>query len=114
MHDEWVTYILGNSVSITLSVLAFLLVVLYLIDLLLINNGSKRAMRREGIAIRLINWFAFGLIFLFFGQIIPVKDIQTWRAAARLALLFLMLSEALFEIITIIPAIKRAPWKKEI
>ena len=114
MHDEWIGYILSNSASIGLAVLAFLLVVLYSIDLLLINGGIKRPMRKEGIAIRLINWLAFGFIFLLFGQIIPLKDLSTWRAAARMALGFLMVSEALFEIITLLPAIKRVSWKKEI
>lgn len=114
MHDQWVAYVLSNSASIGLAGLAFLLAVLYSIDLILINNGVKRSMRKEGIAIRLINWLAFGFIFLLFGQIIPLKEIYTWRAAARLALSFLMLSEALFEIITLIPAIKRVSWKKEI
>jgi hypothetical protein len=113
MHEQCVELVLSNGMSIILAGLAFLLAVLYLIDLLLINSGVKRPMRKEGIAIRLINWLAFGFIFLLFGQIVPLKDIYTWRAAARLALAFLMLSEALFEIITLIPAIKGTLWKKE-
>ena len=107
MPDQWMAYVLNTNVSIALSALAFLLVVLYSIDLLLITKGEKRVMRREGIAIRLINWLAFGFIFLLFGQVIPLKDVETWRAVARLALSFLMVSEALFEIITLAPSVKR-------
>jgi len=114
MHDKWVESILSNNMSILLAGLAFLLVFLYSIDLFLIKTGVKQVMRREGVVIRLINWLAFGFIFLLFGQIIPLKDLPTWRAAARMALGFLMLSEAVFEIITLIPAIKRVLWKKEI
>ncbi len=114
MHDQSIEYILSNQVSIGLSILAFILVGLYLLDLLLINNGVKRPMRKEGIIVRLFNWLAFGFVFLLFGQVIPLKEVETWRAAARLALLFLMLSEAIFEIVTLIPVIKRVPWKKEI
>ena len=112
MHDEWIAYVLSTNISMALSALAFLLVALYSIDLLLISKGEKRAMRREGIAIRLINWLAFGFIFLLFGQVIPLKDIETWRAVARISLSFLMLSEALFEIMTLAPSVKRVLWNK--
>jgi len=114
MHNQAIDAVLSNNMSIGLAALAFALAILYLIDLLLINNGAKRPMRREGIAVRLINWLAFGFVFLLFGQIIPLQDIEAWRAAARMALGFLMLSEALFEIMTLIPVTKRVLWQKEI
>ena len=113
MHDEYIGYVLSNEVSIGLAVLAFILVGLYILDLLLVNKGMKRLMRREGILLRLFNWAAFGFIFLLFGQVIELRSVETWRAAARMALSFLMISEAIFEIATLIPSIKRALWKKE-
>ena len=113
MHTKAVDFVLGNDVSFALSLLAFLLASLYVFDLLLVNNGMKRPIRKEGILLRIFNWAMFGVVFLLFGQIIGLKDIFTWRAAARIALLSLMVSEGLFEISTLIPAIKRALWKKE-
>lgn len=114
MHDQVISFILSNNVSIALSMLAFLLACLYVLDFILVKNGRKRHMRKEGILLRIFNWVAFGVIFLLFGQVILVKEVETWRATARMALTFLMLSEALFEIATLIPAIKRIIWKKGI
>jgi len=114
MHDKYIEYILSDQTSIGIAIFAFILVGLYAIDLFIINGGAKRPVGKEGIAVRIVNWLAFGFVFLLFGRIIPLKDVQTWRAAARLALLFLMLSEAIFEVATLIPVIKRAKWMKKI
>lgn len=112
-HDKVITFILSDSASLFLAGSAFLLAILYFIDLLLVSRGYQRIFSKYGVFARIVNWVAFGFVFLLFGRIIPLKDLLTWRASARLLLMFLILSEMLFLVVTMIPALKRKPWKKE-
>ena len=111
-HNKWIQFILSDPVSVSLSVLAFLLAFLYLLDFLFLRNRSRRIIT-EGLLVRIVNWSIFGLVFLLFGQIIQLKDLLTWRALARMALMSLILSEMAFQIVTMWPATKRKLWKRE-
>jgi len=112
LHDQWVSYILSTNTSVVLAVLAFVLAILYLVDVLLITNGSRKVIK-EGLIVRIVNWSIFGTVFLLFAGVITLMDLVTWRATARLALLFLMLSEAAFQVTTMYPALKRKLWKNK-
>lgn len=114
MHETVIHYIIGVQASIILALLALFLALLYALDVILMNSGRKIALRKEGIIVRAVNWLVFGFVFLLFGRIIELMEIETWRASARLALLFLVLSEIAFEVTTMWPEIKRMLWKKEI
>ena len=47
---------------------------------------------------RAINWGVFGIIFFLFDPITSAAGLLTWRATARIALFFLMLSELAYQI----------------
>ena len=114
MHETVIHYIIGVQASQILALLAFFLAVLYFIDFFLTNTGRKVSRRREGLLVRALNWGLFGFIFLFFGKIIPLSELEVWRAGARIALFFLILSESLWELTTMWPELKRALWRKRI
>lgn len=113
MHEKAVEFIISEQAALVLAFIAFALSLTYLLDIFLITNGRRAALRREGLIVRSINWAFFAVVFLLFGRIIPLKELETWRAAARIALFSLMISEIAFEITTMIPELKRMLWKKE-
>lgn len=109
-----INYILSPEASIGLSIMAFFLAGLYLLQahLGLTVAEYNSTVRTERLLVRAMNWAIFGGVFLFFGELLPYKDILAWRATARLALLFLMLSETAYQFTVLWPRIKkRMPWK---
>jgi hypothetical protein len=114
-HDIFITWILGDQASISVSVLAFLMAGTYLLQLFLPIDPIyySKPIRRDRILLRALNWGFFGMIFLLFGHVINLHDIYLWRATARLALIFLILSELAYQLIVLWPALKkRISWKR--
>jgi hypothetical protein len=115
MHDnphKFVTLLLSDEASILLSVLAFFLMWLYIIQIRLTpdNFVINKGVRKNRLIMRAINWGIFGGIFLLFGNVIPLPDILIWRATARVALFFLMLPEMAYQITVIWPVVKGKLW----
>lgn len=68
--------------------------------------------RRIRFLVHALNWGVFGVIFLFFDPIITNVGFETWRATARIALFFLMISELSFHMGSILFLInERKSWK---
>jgi len=117
MYSLFIYIILGDFGSIFLSVLAFFLMLLCLAQCLF-NIDSftiKKEVRKNRLIMRAINWGIFGGVFLLFGEVIIFKDLETWRATARVALFFLMIPEIAYHITILWPIIKkelRKTWTK--
>ena len=112
MHEKFIIWILAEPFSISMAIFAFLLMCLYLIQFLITENYFERKyLRKNRLVFRAFNWFVFGAVFLFFGQVVPFKDLDTWRATARIALLFLMLPEIAYQLTILWPLTKRKLWK---
>ena len=113
-HDALITWALSNQASLFMAILAFFLAFLYVVkffyarDSLLVPIST----RKYGLAMRALNWAVFGGVFLLFGQIIPLRELATWRATARIALLFLMLPEIAYQLTILLPALKRKLWTR--
>lgn len=107
LHDQITSFILSSSASITVSIFAFLLAGVYILQVVLNIDTSfySWAIRRERLGMRAINWLIFGCIFLLFSCF--TDDVIYWRSLARLALIFLILSELAYQITVLIPALKR-------
>jgi hypothetical protein len=110
----FIDFILSDPASVILATAAFFLMVLYMIQLCLtvdqfvINKG----VRKNRLLMRALNWGVFGMVFLLFGNVIEFQDLATWRATARVALLFLMFPELAYQITILWPTIKRGSWTK--
>lgn len=117
MHDTFIDLMLSFSTSISLSVLAFGLMLLYVVQIFstVDNFAINKGVRKDRLIMRAITWGVFGGVFLLFGQVIPFKDLATWRATARVALLFLMLPEMAYQITVLWPTFRqrlRDSWMK--
>lgn len=108
-HELFIEWALGRTASIMLSMLAFFLMSLYIIQILLTKGNFviDRGVRKNRLVLRAINWGVFGGVFLLFGDIITLRDLATWRATARVALFFLMLPEMAYQLTVLWPDIKR-------
>lgn len=107
-HEAFIDAALGRPASIGLSVLAFFLMSLYILQILF-TVGSfviDKRVRKNRLILRAINWGVFGGVFLLFGEIFDLQDLRTWRATARVALFFLMLPEMAYQITVLWPEVK--------
>jgi hypothetical protein len=115
-HVDAIEFFIGTQVSILLAITAFFLTSLYILQFFLLPRGSAivivRSTRRNRLIMRSINWAIFGLVFLLFGEVIRVRELSTWRATARVALIFLMLPEIAYQLTVLMPLIERPSWMK--
>jgi len=99
MHTIFVDLILSTGSNYFLGGLAIILMTMYFTSykiqpkILLL----PRRVRRASYLARALNWGVFGTIFIFFSFITKGMGLESWRATARLALLFLMLAEIAYQ-----------------
>lgn len=112
MHDMFIQWILSEVCGTFIGVTAFLLMALYVIQIFTPRERyvCSNGFRKNRLIMRALNWGVFGCIFLLFGGIIASKDLLTWRATARVALLFLMLPEFAYQIIITWAVAKEFIW----
>ena len=114
--DIVIELFLHQASSVFLAAMAFFLMSLYILQFFILPNGSEiiigRSTRRNRLIMRALNWGIFGMVFLFFGEIIVFKNMIAWRATARVALMFLMLPEIAYQLTVLTPIIKGRVWMK--
>lgn len=112
-HLSTVLFILGRGFAAWLSLFSFTLFLVYILQVFLGVTPTyySKPIRRERILLRAGNWFLFGVIFLLFAEIINITDLIVLRAASRLALFFLILSELAYQAVVLWPMFrKRVKW----
>ena len=117
MHDLFIEWVLSPTASIGLAIVAFLLMLIYILQFFLTVGDFVvgRDVRKNRLRLRSINWGVFGGVVLFFGEVIHLEDLATWRATARVALLFLMLPEMAYQLTVLWPIVRwrlNDLWKK--
>ena len=99
IHKMFVELILSSAANYILGGLAIALMFMYFVSykvqpkILLLPRRARRA----GFLVRAVNWGVFGVVFISFSVITKEMGLDTWRATARLALLFLMLAEIAYQ-----------------
>lgn len=114
LHHTFIDWVLSDTASISLSLMAFSLMGLYVIQFFLTTDAFviNKGVRKNHLVMRALNWGILGGVFLLFGKIIPFEDVLTWRATARVALVFLMAPEVAYQLTVLWPTAKRILWKK--
>lgn len=114
-HHAFIALVLSNEFSLILALAAFFLALLYILKSILVRDDLiiRAADRKYSLAMRALNWCIFGGVFLLFGEIIHFEQLETWRATARVALIFLMLPEITYQLITVWPLLKRCSWTRQ-
>jgi hypothetical protein len=100
LHEIFIHWILSSFANWVLAIIAMIITfnyIMWIANAKLLIGIPARTTRIRMIS-RSLNWFVFGLIFMLFDLIIQHYGLLTWRATARTALFFLMLSELVFQV----------------
>jgi hypothetical protein len=113
-HDLLVNLILSESANYIIGTLAIILFIIYFLMFWLLKPGFMilDKQRRKRFLMLGVNWLVFGIVFLSFGILVDLHDVRAWRASARLALIFFILSEMGYQLMTLAPVMRNKLWKR--